>query len=160
MDHPLTILIVDDSAPVLALLDMALAAAGHRTVTAGSVADALSILGKPATSRIDLILTDYRMPELTGWDLVRTVRDDPGFDDLPIFVVSSETDADLREGMEAAGANGWFPKPVNLPTLLMAIAAVGRARATAQSTSAMSWQMLGRAVQARLRIPTYRRIHG
>lgn len=160
MDHPLTILIVDDSTPVRALLDMALAAAGHRTVTAGSVAEALSMLGRPSTSRIDLILTDYRMPELTGRDLVRAVRDDPGFDDLPVFVVSSETDAALREAMEAAGANGWFPKPVNLPMLLVAIAAVGRVRAASQPAPAMGWHSLGLAVQARLRIPTYRRIHG
>jgi len=160
VDHPLTILIVDDSAPVRALLDMALAAVGHRTLTAVSALDALSILGKPSISRIDLILTDYRMPELTGWDLVRTVRDDPGFDDLPIFVVSSETDAALRERMEGAGANGWFPKPVNLPTLIVAIAAVGRVRAASQPAPAMGWQAFGRAVQDRLRIPTYRRIHG
>lgn len=160
MDHPLTILIVDDSAPVRALLDMALAAAGHRTLTAGSAFDALSILGDPSTSRIDLILTDYQMPELTGWDLVRTVRDDPGFDDLPIFVVSSETDAVLRERMEGAGANGWFPKPISLPTLMVAIAAVGRVRAASRPSPAMGWQSFGRAIQARLRIPTYRRIHG
>ena len=74
--------------------------------------------------RPDIIFTDYNMPDLKGVELVRWVRARPEFDDVPVFVVSSEETLETRSRMAAAGANGWVAKPVCAATLLSVIEAV------------------------------------
>lgn len=115
MQHSLLVMVVDDSAAMRRVLSAILSAGGHEIVVAEDVTGALEIL---AVQRPDVLLTDYTMPGLTGLDLVRRVRADADFDAMPILVVSSEQDPRLRMGMEAAGANGWLPKPVCAETLL------------------------------------------
>ena len=140
-DRQLTILIVDDTPSARDLLEAILTQAGHRSYVASGVGEALDALD--SSPPFDLVLTDYNMPPATGVDLLRAVRRDARYRDLPVFVVSAETDPAVRTGTEAAGANGWLPKPICMPTLLSVVAAVAR------MTSG----------EGDLGIPTYRRIH-
>ncbi|MCS6627098.1 response regulator [Roseibacterium beibuensis] len=121
MKHALTVFVVDDSAAVRAILATILMSCGHVVVLAEGVGEALDLL---EFQRPDIIFTDYNMPDLKGVELVRWVRARPEFDDVPVFVVSSEETLETRSRMAAAGANGWVAKPVCAATLLSVIEAV------------------------------------
>ncbi|KQY85042.1 PleD family two-component system response regulator [Brevundimonas sp. Root1423] len=117
----LSVLVVDDSPAIRAILGAILQAAGHDVAFAECVDVGLDLC---RLHRPDVVLTDYTMPEKTGRDLVLSLRAD-GFQ-RPIFVVSSEHDPEIRAAMSAAGANLWLPKPVCAATLLAALDEVAR----------------------------------
>jgi two-component system, chemotaxis family, chemotaxis protein CheY len=121
MTRALTVLIVDDSASMRAILHAIIGADGHHAILADSVSAALEVLD---VQHPDVILTDFNMPGETGLDLVRRVRTRTALDNTPVFVVSSEQAPDRRSRMAHAGANGWIGKPVCPATLLMALDAV------------------------------------
>lgn len=121
----LRVLTVDDCAAVRRIMKVILEIGGHHPILAEDVPSACAIL---RVQRPDVILTDYAMPGLTGYDLVREVRADADFDPVPIFVVSSEDAPDILNRMEAAGANGWFPKPVCAASLLTMLDAIAASR--------------------------------
>ncbi|HEY0104188.1 MAG TPA: PAS domain S-box protein [Brevundimonas sp.] len=88
---PLTILIVDDDEIVLTNTAAMLSDMGHTVLQAPSAAEGLRILGK---SRVDLLITDFAMPEMTGADLIHAVEG--GWPRLPILLVSGY--AEIPEG--------------------------------------------------------------
>lgn len=124
MKRASTILVVDDSSAVRNILSTLLEAGGHHVLVAESVRIGLDVL---KVVQPDIILTDYNMPELTGHDFLRTTRADKRFDGVPVFVVSSAATPEILNRMEAAGANGWFGKPICAATLLSVVGAVCRA---------------------------------
>jgi len=69
---PARVVVVDDLPYVREALATLLRTAGYRVVAVGSGPDALAELEREAA---DLLLTDLYMPEMTGWDLVRAVRE-------------------------------------------------------------------------------------
>jgi two-component system NtrC family sensor kinase len=68
---PYRILVVEDELDTRDLLDFTLRAAGHRVDSVASVRDALELL---ADHSYDVILSDLRMPEMTGEDLYRRIQ--------------------------------------------------------------------------------------
>ena len=123
MTERLNVLVVDDSVNMRMLLAGLLTAAGHHVVTASAAREALRRL---RVFRPDVVVTDYAMPGLSGYDLVRLLRRNPRFRTTPVFVVSSENSWEKHLLMEQAGASAWLSKPVDPAALLGAIAAVGR----------------------------------
>jgi len=127
MTEAVRILVVDDSTAIRRVLRGILSSAGCDVVTAEGPRPALRCL---RTFAPDIILTDFNMPRLNGEAFVRLVRRDPRLSRVPVFVVSSEDDARLHARMEAAGADAWFDKPVDVQGLVRAIrAAISPARA-------------------------------
>lgn len=124
MTKPLRVLAVDDCVAVRRIMKVILEIGGHQPILAEDVPAAREVL---ALQRPDVILTDYAMPRLTGYDLVRDVRADTDFDAVPIFVVSSEDAPEILNRMETAGANGWFRKPVCAASLLTMLDAIAEA---------------------------------
>lgn len=124
MTKPLRVLAVDDSIAVRRIMKVILEMGGHQPILADGVQAAREVL---ASQQPDVILTDYSMPGLTGYDLVQGVRAEAGMEQLPIFVVSSEDAPEILSRMEAAGANGWFRKPVCAVSLLTMLNAIGQA---------------------------------
>jgi two-component system, chemotaxis family, chemotaxis protein CheY len=121
MKLALTILVVDDSEPMRAVLATILTSRGHGVVLADTVSAAKDAL---MAHRPDLILTDYNMPGGKGSELVRWVRAHAAFEHAPIFVVSSEQDPRLHLRMAQAGVDLWIGKPVCTGSLLSAVDAV------------------------------------
>ena len=121
MKPALTILVVDDSEPMRAILATILTYRGNAVVLADSVSAAKDAL---MAQRPDLILTDYNMPGGKGSELVRWIRAHAVFDHAPIFVVSSEQDPRLHLRMAQAGVDLWVGKPVCIGSLLSAVDAV------------------------------------
>jgi len=69
--RPRTLLLVDDEPNILAALKRLMRGAGYRIVTAGSGRDGLEVLAK---QNVDVIVSDQRMPGMTGVDFLRTVK--------------------------------------------------------------------------------------
>lgn len=114
------ILIIEDEARTRANLTTILEMENYRVVGAadGSAGVAQARLEKP-----DLILCDVSMPELDGFDVLRTLRQDAATAHIPfIFLTARGDKKDLRAGMNL-GADDYLTKPVTVTDLLAAITA-------------------------------------
>ena len=126
-----TILVVDDHANVRMLIKEYLTELGYRIVSAGDGAAALSAASREP---IDLILLDVMMPNLDGFEFIKTYRKDHG---VPIILLTArlaETDKVL--GLEL-GADDYVTKPFGMQELVARIRAVLR-RSAAAGTSVSS----------------------
>lgn len=110
------ILAVDDSPDTLEVIERHLTAAGYAVSTAPGVAEALRAL---ATLRVDVLITDQRMPRTDGMELVRHVRANSR--DTAILMLTGY--ASIPNAVEAmqAGADGYLAKPFTEEELLKAI---------------------------------------
>ena len=104
-----TILVVDDSAYARRMIRFALVSyPQYELIEALSGADALE---KIDGGRIDLVITDLKMPGMDGLDLIREIRRRPGYELLPIIMLTGEVDDGNRELARAAGASALIFKP-------------------------------------------------
>lgn len=116
-----TIVAVDDDPMVLLLVRHVLDTATRRVIPLTDPRRVIEALHANAAS---LLVADISMPQLSGIELVRAVRRDPGLRDLPVLMLSSGTGLDHRQAAHEAGADEILPKPI-APVQL-------RARAEAQ----------------------------
>ena len=111
------LLIVDDEPNLLRALEACLRSEGFDTTTARSGPDALV---KVAQSIPDLVLTDVRMPGMSGYELARHLRESPRTALVPIVLLTARTDTvDRIEGFRA-GVDGYVIKPF-IPDELVAM---------------------------------------
>jgi two-component system response regulator PilR (NtrC family) len=106
------VLIVDDEADIRELLDLTMARMGLMSDTAGSVADAKRLL---AARQYQLCLTDMRLPDGNGLDLVRHVGENCR--DLPVAVITAYGSTENAVAALKAGAFDYLSKPVSLDQL-------------------------------------------
>lgn len=105
-----TILIAEDSASVRKFISLALKIKGYTLITAE---DGMVALEKLAHHKIDMLVTDLNMPNVDGLKLIRTIRQDPEYKELPIVILSSlSKEEDINEGL-SAGADSYLIKPFN-----------------------------------------------
>jgi len=114
-----TIFLIDDSATVLMSMEAILGHAGYAVAKSSSGEDAVAQLGKGL--KPNLIITDIHMPGMNGIDLIRKVRAMPGFQFIPILVVTTESQQAKRDEARAAKATGWLVKPVQPDDLLKVV---------------------------------------
>ena len=107
----MAILIVDDNAINLMLLD-ALAGSASDLPTV-CVADPVEALHWCADHVPELVLVDYRMPNLSGSQFIGLFRRMPGMADIPIVMITTENDCAVRQEALAAGATDFLAKPVD-----------------------------------------------
>lgn len=105
------VLLVDDEEFILETAREALFDAGYRVFTAEGGEAALS---RVENDEIDIVVTDLRMPEMDGFDLIRTLR--ARHPNLPIVAASGVADGRTDEALEA-GANAFLAKPFSAETL-------------------------------------------
>lgn len=105
---PPHILLVEDESTVRAVAEAMLDSFGYTVTALTNGAEALAALAK---ERVDLILSDVRMPVVDGFELLQEVRGNPAWYQIPFIVVSAKADgADLRMGM-SLGADDYVTKP-------------------------------------------------
>lgn len=103
------ILIVDDCQTTRKLLGHYLKTRGYSVVFAENGLDALEKLG---TDAVNLVMTDLNMPYMDGMELIKTLRADPTWAEMPILMVTTENDEEERQKAFSNGANGYVIKPV------------------------------------------------
>ena len=112
---PKTILTIDDSASVRQMVSLTLTAAGHTVLEAGNGAQGYDkAIGEP----VHLVLTDLNMPVMNGIEFIRKFRTHPASKGVPIIVLTTESDDDLKQEARDAGATGWIVKPFKQEQLL------------------------------------------
>jgi DNA-binding NtrC family response regulator len=101
-----SILVVDDAPETLEVLRRNLEAEGYRVLTAPAVTEALAVL---QATPIDLVITDYKMPKVSGLDLVRHVREN--LKDIEVVMITGY--ASIEGAIEAikTGAEEYLSKP-------------------------------------------------
>lgn len=100
-----TVLVVDDSQGVRQVVSGVLASHGFSTTSAGSVADALGLLGD---FEVDALVVDFSMPRADGVALIHMVRQRYG--SIPIVMLSGVASEEDRKRAERAGADAFFDK--------------------------------------------------
>ncbi len=114
------ILCVEDEADLRSDICEELVAAGYEVDEAGNGQDAL---GNLRTRRYDLVLCDITMPRMSGLELLRHVRQEPGLGDLPfIFLTALASRQDIIAGKQA-GVDDYLTKPIDFDVMLITIAA-------------------------------------
>jgi CheY-like chemotaxis protein len=135
----LRVLVVDDNATNLRILDGILQNWGMRPTLAASGSDALRILSgvQRDIEPYRLILTDSRMPEMDGFQLVERIRQLPSAEAATVLMLSSVHSAEDVARSRELGLSSYLTKPVSRSALLSAItdALVGpRTQRSAQTT--------------------------
>jgi putative two-component system response regulator len=97
------VLVVDDSTDLLALMERALSA-DYEIITASNPGAAIEkAFGEP---RPDLILLDVEMPEISGFEVCRALKDEPATASIPIIFLTGKTEAQAQlEGLELGAAD-------------------------------------------------------
>jgi len=114
--EPPKILVVDDDNINRRVLVSMLSLKNYTTIEASSGTETLTLIEND--SKPDMILLDVMMPDLTGLEVTRKLRETWQADELPILLVTAKTQiADIVEGLES-GANDYMTKPVFKDELL------------------------------------------
>ena len=112
----MSILIVEDNPVNAKLLALMLNAAGYQTVVAGNGKVALMVASD--TPDIQLIITDYMMPEMDGLEFIMKVRTLPAFSHIPILVASAYADLETVKRVQSLQCDGFLVKPIDKEQLL------------------------------------------
>lgn len=117
------ILAVDDSASMRQMVTFTLQGAGHEVVQA---ADGKLALAAAQKDDFKLVLTDLNMPNMNGLELIKSLRQLSNYKFTPILMLTTESQADMKQQGKAAGATGWIVKPFNPDQLLNTVKKVLR----------------------------------
>ena len=112
------ILLVEDNEMNRDMLSRRLAKRGYQVLVATTGAEALEIVRE---QRPDLVLMDAGLPDITGWEVTRTLKSDPATKLIPIIALTAHALASDREEAFAAGCDDYESKPVELTDLLTKI---------------------------------------
>jgi len=112
------ILMVEDSPSMRQLMSLTLRGAGYDVVEAF---DGLEALEKFAGEKIDMVITDLNMPKMDGLALTRHLRSTATNRFMPIVMLTSSDDEDLRQELRRAGGSCWIKKPFKPNQLLRVV---------------------------------------
>ena len=112
-----TVLVVDDNDTTVKLLKKVLVSEGINCLEATNGIEALEII-KREGDELDLVLTDYLMPEMDGLELCQKIREDLDSQTLPVIFLSGVSEMDFVIKIYKAGASDYLPKPFTKEELL------------------------------------------
>jgi len=116
-----TVLLADDEANIVMLLEMELQAEGFTVLTAS---DGVTAMKTVRDTPPDLALLDWNMPGMTGLDICRRLRDTGVF--LPVIMITARDEMDDRVAALEAGADDFIAKPFNVREVLARVKALLR----------------------------------
>jgi two-component system, chemotaxis family, chemotaxis protein CheY len=122
VDLSMPVLVVDDYNTMVRIIRTLLRQVGFHDIDEAN--DGSSALAKLQHKRYGLIISDWNMEPMTGYELLRQVRDHPVWRDTPFIMVTAESKAENVAAAKQAGANNYIVKPFNAEVLKRKIDAV------------------------------------
>lgn len=108
---PFNILIVDDSSPMRAVIKKVIRASGFNIgefYEAGSGKEALDVLDE---KWLDLVLSDYNMPDMNGLEMLQEMKQNEMLKDIPVVMITTEGSNERIEEFMRTGASAYIKKP-------------------------------------------------
>ncbi len=126
-DCSMPILVVDDYQTMVRIIRNLLKQIGYENVDeAANGQAALEMIQK---KRYGLVISDWNMEPMTGYELLQRVRSDPAHTDVPFIMVTAESKTDNVVAARKAGVNNYIVKPFNAAMLKAKIDAIFSAAA-------------------------------
>ena len=122
VDKAMSILIVDDYKTMLRIIRNLLKQLGFNNVDEAS--DGAEALNKLRSKTYDLIISDWNMEPMTGYELLKEVRSDDILKKTPFIMVTAESKTDNVIAAKKAGVNNYIVKPFNAATLKQKLSSV------------------------------------
>jgi CheY-like chemotaxis protein len=113
------ILVVDDSDDVRSFLVLLLEqSGGYKTLEAGTGVEAVE---KAISEKPDLILMDIKLPDISGFDATKAIKNNPGAAQIPIVAFSALFSVEWKQKALKAGMVAYLQKPIKLQLLMETI---------------------------------------
>ena len=122
LDPSMPVLVVDDYSTMIRIIRNLLRQIGFADVDDAN--NGAAALDKMRSRRYGLVISDWNMEPMTGYDLLQQVRSDPGFGNTPFIMVTAESKTEIVIAAKKAGVNNYIVKPFNAQTLKAKIEAV------------------------------------
>ena len=122
VDLSMPVLVVDDYSTMIRIIRNLLKQIGFENVDDAS--DGSAALAKLQSKRYGLVISDWNMEPMTGYELLKEVRADPGLNKTPFIMVTAESKTENVIAAKKAGVNNYIVKPFNAQTLKTKIDAV------------------------------------
>ncbi len=122
VDLSMPVLVVDDYKTMIRIIRNLLKQLGFENVD--EAADGEEALGKMKENKYGLVISDWNMEPMTGYELLREVRADDKLKGTPFIMVTAESKTENVVAAKRAGVNNYIVKPFNAATLKSKISAV------------------------------------
>jgi two-component system chemotaxis response regulator CheY len=122
VDLTMTVLVVDDYNTMIRIIRNLLKQLGFEHIDDAS--DGSAALEKMRTKKYGLVISDWNMEPMTGYDLLKEVRADPNLAMTPFIMITAESKTENVIAAKKAGVNNYIVKPFNAATLKTKIDAV------------------------------------
>lgn len=113
------ILIVDDMGSIRSLIKAVIHSFGRYIVEEAS--NGVSALQKLKSERYDLVISDWNMPEMSGIELLRTIRNDESLKSIPVVLLTAESKKENIQEAVSLGINGYIAKPFSPDSLITSL---------------------------------------
>jgi two-component system chemotaxis response regulator CheY len=122
VDLTMPVLVVDDYNTMIRILRNLLKQLGFDDID--DAPDGSAALSKMREKRYGLVISDWNMEPMTGYELLKEVRQDPNLSRTPFIMVTAESKTENVIAAKKAGVNNYIVKPFNAQTLKSKIEAV------------------------------------
>ena len=139
MTDETTILVVDDQAQNIRLLDAVLSPRGYRVVSADSGEQALDLLSE---EQPHLVLLDILMPGMDGYEVCRRIRANPDTAYLPVVMITASDAQQKVRGIES-GADDFITKPFDQAELLARVKSLVRVKRYQDTITGQAAELAG-----------------
>jgi two-component system chemotaxis response regulator CheY len=122
VDLSMSVLVVDDYNTMIRIIRNLLKQLGFEHIDDAS--DGSMALEKMRVKKYGLVISDWNMEPMTGYDLLKEVRADPNLSQTPFIMITAESKTENVIAAKKAGVNNYIVKPFNAATLKTKIEAV------------------------------------
>ncbi|MDD5051273.1 MAG: response regulator [Sulfuricurvum sp.] len=112
------ILVVDDASLIRMVAQKAILEAGHEAILAENGAQGVQMF---QNTPVDFIFSDINMPVMGGFDMIREIKKLPGGSYIPIVMLTTESNDELKLVGRELGVKAWLLKPFNKEKFLLVI---------------------------------------
>ena len=112
------VLIVDDSSLIRSVASSAAQEAGHNVIVASNGQEGLDAMNN---NEINIVFSDVNMPIMGGLEMVKNIKAHPEHKFIPVIMLTTESNPELKAQGKALGVKAWMLKPFNKEKFFMAL---------------------------------------